>query len=310
MPLVAELQAVSRFYGAIGALREVDFQVPEGGVHGVIGANGAGKTTLLKILQGFEAPDAGRATVLGRDAGALGRSERGQLGAQLDTGGLPRNLRCLELLRFLRRLYADRGRPLGCGLARGSESLLGAVGLEGAATQLVRDLSTGQHRRLAVACALVGEPRVAFLDEPSLGLDPVGKRALWELLLAAAARGTTLLVTTNAMDEAETLCDHVVFLQEGRMVASGSPGSLVDRYAPEHRIRFEGQGDPALLRRLAGLPGVAEVRVEPPGAVLLTRDAMATLRALTAPQAAPVPPFQWAAPRLEDVFHHFEREGG
>ncbi len=222
MPLVASLRGVSKSFGGVRALSDVNLEVLEGEVVGVIGANGAGKTTLMTILQGCQRPDKGDALVFGHRATALGPLERGRLGAQLDRGGLPPNLRVLEVLKLFRRLYGHGLDPL---------RLLEELGLARSSSQLLRDLSTGQYRRLAVAAALIGQPRLVFLDEPSLGLDPGGRRVLCDVLLDASKRGSTFLLTTNAMEEAETLCTRVAFLRAGRIAETGSPRELTERYA-------------------------------------------------------------------------------
>lgn len=294
MPLAAKVCGVSKSFGNVRALHEVDFDVPEGGVFGVIGANGAGKTTLMTLLQGFDKPDAGRLWVLNREPLRFERSERAQLGAQLDRGGLPPNLRAGEALAFFRGLYRFGENP---------RDLLAALGLEDAAGQLVRELSTGEHRRLAVAVALVGRPRLVFLDEPSLGLDPVGRQDLWRVLRASAARGATILLTTNAMEEAESLCDRLAFLREGRVEALGSPRALIEQYTWAHRVVFDTSIDAVLLAEIEGLRSVEEVQHESSRTILLSRDPTATIRELVALERQRLPRFQWVAPRLEDVFH-------
>ncbi len=297
MPVAVWVEGVRVAFGAVQALRGVDLQAETGAVVGVIGVNGAGKTTLLRVLQGAVVPDTGRAEIFGRDVRRLGPRERGALGAQLDRGGLPPTARAREVLVFLRRLYGRGHEP---------DALLEELGLGGAAGRLVRDLSTGQHRRLAVAAALIGRPRLVFLDEPSLGLDPIGKRALWESLRRAACAGATILLTTNAMDEAEALCDEVAVLRDGAVVARGAPAALLDRFGALHRIELETAVDAVAAAALARLDAVVEVRRDGRRTLLLSRDAVATIRALVARAARRPPRFRWVAPRLEDVVHRVQ----
>lgn len=304
MVLAAELCAVTKCFGPLKALCEVDLQVPEGGIFGVIGANGAGKTTAMNLLQGYEGPDGGCVRVMGREPAKLGRAERARIGAQLDRGGLPPGLRARETLAFFRGFYRDGETP---------SDLLEALGLEAAAEQLVGDLSTGQYRRLAVAAAVVGRPELVFLDEPSLGLDPVGRRMLWRVLRATAARGATILLATNTMEEAESLCDRVAFLRAGRVEVVGSPRSLIERYTPVHRIEFDAEldteTDAALLAKIAGLGGAVELRREAAQTVLLSRDPSAAIGALLTLPRGRLPRFRWVAPRLEDAFHELGERG-
>lgn len=243
VPLVVEALRVSRRYGRTHALCAVDLAIEEGCVYGVIGANGAGKTTLLRVLQGREVPDEGRVVLFGRDARILTRSERARCGVQLERGGFPPYLRAMEALSWLRSLYAEGECPA---------TLLEALGIGDCSDRLVRDLSTGWHRRLAVAGALIGRPRLVFLDEPSLGLDLGARDLLWQLLRGVAAGGTSSVIATNSMEEAEALCDRVAFLQRGRVVEEGGPREVIERRAS----RSEGESPARLDRRVChrGIP--------------------------------------------------------
>ncbi len=300
MSVVASLDDVSVAFGVTRALRGVDLSIEAGAVFGVIGVNGAGKTTLLRVLQGLIAPDTGRVELLGCDARRLGSAQRAVLGAQLDRGGLPPNARVREVLVFLRALYGRGHDP---------DALLDELGLRDAARRLVRDLSTGQHRRLAVAGALVGQPRLIVLDEPSLGLDPLGTRALWQTLHRIASEGATLLLTTNDMDEAEALCHEVAVLREGAVVARGAPTALLERHGALHRIELDTTVDDAGCAGLSRLDAVVEVHREPRHTLLLSRDAVATIRALVTRAACRPPRFRWLPPRLEDVVERLQAHG-
>ena len=299
LPLIARAAGVSKRYGEVDALCDVDLAIPEGGIFGVIGTNGAGKTTLMRLLQGREVPDCGRVQLLGREARRLTRADRAQLGVQLEKGGLPPHLKTREVLVWLRSLYSVGEDP---------DALLEAMGLTGCAAQRVRDLSTGQHRLLAVTAALIGTPRLVFLDEPSLGLDPVARRRLWQVLRDAARNGSTLLLCTNLMEEAEALCQRVALLRRGRLLEEATPRDLIARYRSTHRIEFDDEITEGLLSAVQGAGGVIAVLRENAAHTVVSSDPLATLGALSTLGTHPVrlPHFRWVPPRLEDVFHQLE----
>jgi len=209
--------AVSKSYGPIPAVAGLDFTVAAGEVFGLLGPNGAGKTTTVEILEGYRRPDAGAARVLGLDPVRDGRKLRPQIGVMLQSGGLYPGLRPLELLRLFASYYEPADAP---------DELLDRVGLRDTVHTPVRRLSGGQAQRLSLACALIGRPRVVFLDEPTAGMDPHARATTWDLVRELRDRGVTVLLTTHAMDEAEVLCDRVAIINRGRMAALGSPAEL------------------------------------------------------------------------------------
>jgi ABC-2 type transport system ATP-binding protein len=215
-------------YGSTRAVDELDFDVGAGEVFGLLGPNGAGKTTTVEILEGYRRPDAGSVRVLGLDPVRDGRRLRPQMGVMLQSGGLYPGLRPLELLRLFASYYDDADSP---------DAMLDLVGLRATVGTPVRRLSGGQAQRLSLACALVGRPRVVFLDEPTAGMDPHARTTTWELVRSLRERGVTVLLTTHAMDEAETLCDRVAIINAGRLAALGSPSDLT-RDAAVDEIRF------------------------------------------------------------------------
>ena len=243
-------------YGSTVALAGLDFEVDAGEVFGLLGPNGAGKTTTVEILEGYRRPDAGSVAVLGLDPVADGPSLRPRIGVMLQEGGLYPGLRPLELLRLFAAYYDDPADP---------EALIDLVGLRDAVRTYVRRLSGGQAQRLSLACALVGQPEVLFLDEPTAGMDPHARATTWQLVRDLRARGTTILLTTHAMDEAEQLCDRVAIIAAGRLAAIGSPAELTAG-AGESELRFRVDA-PLVLTGLADALGVAprEVTVEPSG---------------------------------------------
>jgi ABC-2 type transport system ATP-binding protein len=238
--------ALEKRYGATVALAGLDFAVDRGEVFGLLGPNGAGKTTTVEILEGYRTPDAGSVSVLGLDPVADGKKLRPRIGVMLQEGGLYPGLRPLELLKLFAAYYDDPEDP---------EVLLDLVGLRDSVQTYVRRLSGGQAQRLSLACALIGRPEIVFLDEPTAGMDPHARATTWRLVRELRGRGTTILLTTHAMDEAEQLCDRVAIIAAGRLAAIGSPAELMAG-AGDRELRFS--VDAALdVDALAAALGVA-----------------------------------------------------
>ena len=212
--------ALSKSYGATRAVDSLDFEVQAGEVFGLLGPNGAGKTTTVEVLEGYRRPDSGSVRVLGLDPVRDARRLKPRIGVMLQAGGLYPGLRPLELLRLFASYYEPAESP---------EAMLDLVGLRDAQGTPVRRLSGGQAQRLSLACAIVGKPRVVFLDEPTAGMDPHARATTWTLVRELRDRGVTVLLTTHAMDEAETLCDRVAIINGGRLAALGSPAELTRR---------------------------------------------------------------------------------
>jgi ABC-2 type transport system ATP-binding protein len=242
-------------YGTLTAVDHLDLEVRTGECFGLLGPNGAGKTTTIEILEGLHPHDAGLVEVLGHRWGRRDRALRQRLGIQLQETQLNEKLTVEETLRLFRSFY-ERGRTV--------DDVIRLLELEPKRCSQVGKLSGGQKQRLAVGCALVGSPDVLFLDEPTTGLDPQSRRQLWTLLEGFRERGGTILLTTHYMEEAETLCDRVAIVDQGRVIASGPPADLVASLGAEHVIELA-VDDPATLpalSSLSGLPGVIEVRAE------------------------------------------------
>jgi ABC-2 type transport system ATP-binding protein len=242
-------------YGSTRAVDELDFEVGTGEVFGLLGPNGAGKTTTVETLEGYRRPDAGSVRVLGLDPVRDGRRLRPQIGVMLQAGGLYPGLRPLELLHLFASYYEDAESP---------DAMLDLVELRETTATPVRRLSGGQAQRLSLACALIGRPRVVFLDEPTAGMDPRARATTWELVRSLRERGVTVLLTTHAMDEAETLCDRVAIITAGRLAALGSPLELT-RNAAGDEISFV--ADPGLdvdiLAKALGLDDGAAAETRP-----------------------------------------------
>jgi ABC-2 type transport system ATP-binding protein len=217
---VIEVQGLHKAYGGTVAVDDVSFTVAEGEIFGILGRNGAGKTTTVECVEGLRAPDRGRIRVLGLDS-RRDRAELTQrLGVQLQDGQLPERLRVGEALRLYASFYDDPADWRG---------LADQLGLGGRLGTAYGKLSGGQRQGLSIALALVGNPRVAVLDELTTGLDPHARRDTWDLISEVRERGVTIVLVSHFMDEAERLCDRVVVIDAGRVLTSGSPAELVAR---------------------------------------------------------------------------------
>jgi ABC-2 type transport system ATP-binding protein len=241
-------------YGDVVALAGLDLEVRRGECFGMLGPNGAGKTTTVEILEGLKEPDAGEVEVLGERWRGDGRSLRSRLGVQLQETKFPDKLRVAEVLALFRSFY-----PSGLSV----EEALAVVELGDKAEAFVRTLSGGQKQRLSLACALVGDPELLFLDEPTTGLDPQSRRQAWDIVARLKQRGRTVLLTTHYMEEAARLCDRVAIVDRGRLIALGTPRELVAALGAEHVVEFAVDGGLELSEDVLGaLPSVAGVTRE------------------------------------------------
>jgi ABC-2 type transport system ATP-binding protein len=261
-------------YGATRAVAGLGFTVGAGEVFALLGPNGAGKTTTIEILEGYRAPDAGSVRVLGLDPIRDARQLKLRMGVMLQADGVQPMLTPREVLR----LYADFfPRPLD------PEELLDRVGLRAAAKTRCRRLSGGQKRRLALALAIIGRPELVFLDEPTTGMDPQARLATWAIVRELRDAGTTVILTTHLLDEAERLADRVAIIDGGRLITLGTPDELT---GASERGAIRLIATPGLaIDTLAALPGVCSAREVAPGhyALEATPDELpAVLAAITA----------------------------
>ena len=267
---------VKRYPPAVTAVDGLDLEVRRGECFGLLGPNGAGKTTTVEILEGLLQPTAGEVEVLGRRWGRDDEALRQAIGITLQETHLYERLTVLELLRLFRSFYARGQRP---------EEVLRLVSLEEKAGAWYDRLSGGQKQRLAVATALVGDPELLFLDEPTTGLDPQSRRQLWDVVTDLKRAGKTVLLTTHYMDEAERLCDRVAIVDRGKVITLGTPRELVAAHVGQEIVEFQltgdAPGDGGLDEPLlAGLPAVQAARRAAGGWQLVTDQVHLAIPAL------------------------------
>jgi ABC-2 type transport system ATP-binding protein len=249
---VIEVKNLAKRYGETVAVRDVSFSVEPGEIFGILGPNGAGKTTTVECIAGLRTPDSGSITVLGGDAGdpAL----RSRIGVQLQESELQEKITVREALELYSAFYPN---PADW------RALADDLGLTPKLKSRFGKLSGGQKQRLSIALALIGNPEIAILDELTTGLDPQARRETWELISGIRDRGVTLLLVTHFMEEAERLCDRIVVIDKGAVVALDTPAGLVERTGNEQRIRFR-PSTPFEDELLTVLPEVRELRRQGP----------------------------------------------
>ena len=224
---------VGRAFGPVTALNGVTWQAQAGQITAVLGPNGAGKTTTMECLEGLQRPDHGQVRVLGADPWRADADHRARVGVMLQDGGLPTMTTAIPLLTHLSSLYAAPAEL---------DSLVTRLGIDQFARTRVRQLSGGQRQRVALAAALIGRPQVAFLDEPTAGLDPHARLDTWDLITQTAAEGTCVVVTTHSFEEAERLADRIVIMAGGRVLADGSVAEVAGDSLEERYFALTGRG--------------------------------------------------------------------
>ncbi|MEM7235683.1 MAG: ABC transporter ATP-binding protein [Planctomycetota bacterium] len=239
-----------RYPPDVHAVRGVDLDIPRGECFGLLGPNGAGKTTTVEIFEGLLEPTAGSIEILGKTWDKNARELRQQIGVSMQETRFSEKLTVRETAVLFRSFYAKGIR---------AEEAIDLVGLGSKATVRVGTLSGGQRQRLEIACALVGEPSLLFMDEPTTGLDPQSRRQLWDVIRDVRAAGRTILITTHYMDEAERLCDRLAVIDQGKKIAEGSPSELIASLGGDHVIEFA-CAQPVEDDRLTALSGVRECR--------------------------------------------------
>lgn len=250
-------EGLTKSYGNVRALAGLDLEVATGEVVALLGPNGAGKTTAVEILEGYRRPDSGRVEVLGADPVEAGSALKQRVGIVLQEAGLEDELTVRESIGFLRPAY-DHPREVN--------ELIEIVGLEEKADERVKRLSGGQKRRLDLALALIGSPELLFLDEPTTGFDPAARRDAWSMIAGLAKGGTTVLLTTHYLEEAQALADRVMVIAGGKLLAEGPPNSLGNRMTAAATIRFhvDEPGHQATLGVIADPAGTVTITTHDP----------------------------------------------
>ena len=298
-----EVVGLEKHYGAVRAVDDLSLRVDVGEVFGILGPNGAGKTTTVEILEGYRAPDRGTVRVLGLDPIADGAAVRPKIGVMLQEGGIAPGIRPLEALRLFAAFYDNADDP---------ERLLELVGLADSRATFVRRLSGGQRQRLSLALALVGRPRLLFLDEPTAGMDPHARATTWDLIRSLRADGVTVVMTTHGMDEAEQLCDRLAIVDRGQLVALGTPTELTSAAAVSE-TRFTAIPGLAVARLAStlglGADAVTEVRAgEYVLATEATPEVVADLACWLRDEGVRLGELQTGRRTLEEVFLRLTRE--
>jgi ABC-2 type transport system ATP-binding protein len=290
-----DVRNLVKSYNHKTAVNDVSFTIKQGEIFGVLGPNGAGKTTTLEMIEGIRTPDSGTAILAGLDIRRQKRAVQRIIGVQLQETALFPELTLLETLRFFSSIYPKGMDP---------RQLLSDVRLEEKARDHPQSLSGGQRQRLALALALVNDPEVIFLDEPTAGLDPQSRRMLWDIVLKLREQGKTILITTHYMDEAQTLCDRIAIMDGGQIIALDTPAGLINRLGAQATIdcRLDGRATSSDIREL---PGVTGMRRANERFIVYTTEMQPTLEALltyAAQRSIPMTDLQVRTPTLEDVF--------
>ncbi len=268
--MVIKVENLVKHYGVIKAVDGISFFVNKGEVFGMLGPNGAGKTTTVEIIEGLREADSGNITVLGMDVSQVPDKVKQKIGVQLQAPSLIPLLTVEEILKLFSGFY-DSYLP--------SDELLKLLALEDSRKVLVKNLSGGQQQRLSVAMAMVNNPEIAFLDEPTTGLDPQARRSLWTVIEDMRSKGKTIFLTTHYMEEAERLCDRLVIIDHGKIIAQGTPHELISESFEERAIQFEMEPPPDKLI-LESLPGVTSVAIDNLEVVMYSNNITATMSAV------------------------------
>jgi ABC-2 type transport system ATP-binding protein len=317
MPTPAlSLHGLRKTFGEVVAVDALDLEVLPGECFGLLGPNGAGKTTTIEICEGLTVPDGGEVLVLGQQWGRGGAALRERLGISLQETQFSEKLTVAETLQLFRSFY-QRPRPL--------EEVLAAVQLGEKRNGRVGQLSGGQKQRLALACALVADPELFFLDEPTTGLDPQSRRQLWELIEEVKRAGRTVVITTHYMEEAERLCDRVAIVDHGKVIGLGTPRHLIASLGAQHIIEFSigedqpssrpadqvpperSEGSSLTDAELLQLPGALSIRRREDSYLLESAQAHRTIPALLVllgTRGLPLAQLRTHSATLEDVFVH------
>jgi ABC-2 type transport system ATP-binding protein len=297
MPIIS-VENLHKHYDDVKAVDGLSFEVQTGEIFGFLGPNGAGKTTTIEIIEGYKTADSGCATVLGLDPRRDRHELRERIGLMLQETALYPDLKVGEVLRLFASYYR---RPVD------PDALLEMIGLEEKRGAFIRELSGGQRQRVVFVLALINDPELIVLDEPTAGLDPQSRRAIWDWIDLARDRGKTVFLTTHYIEEAERLCDRVAIVDHGRIIALDTPKRLMAAVEIEHRIQFVVEG--ALdVAGLEALPGVTQAVSDGPGEYTLfarlVQPAVKSLMDLSESNGFTLRGLSVEGTTLEDVFIH------
>jgi len=292
---ILQVENLVKRYGDVEAVRGVSFTVEEGEVFGLLGPNGAGKTTTVEILEGLRTPDGGHVSVCGLDPQQNPEALKHEIGAALQSTSLPDKLCVMEALRLFASFYKRR---------RNSEELLDRFGLKEKRSAFYNQLSGGQKQRLALAMALVNDPKVVFFDEPTAGLDPQVRREIYDIIEELKGGRKTIVMTTHYIEEAERLCDRVAIIDHGKVIALGSPRELKARSGGATRIEVR-LSKPESNGTLKTLEGVVDAREVDGIYVIHSKRPPQTIVSMVKhleAQGNELVGLEIATPSLEDVF--------
>ena len=289
------VKGLTKSYGNIRAVDDISFSIRRGTIFCFVGPNGAGKTTTMEIVEGLKEPDSGEIELLGMQMPQHRARAKQLVGIQLQTTSLFERLKVGEILNLFRSFYAN---PLP------ASEIMAAVSLESKKDQIVAGLSGGQQQRLAVALALVNDPEMVFLDEPTAGLDPQARRQVWGLIQSLKEKGKTVFLTTHYMDEAEKISDEVAIIDHGKIIVHDSPKNLVSRLNKANVIEFT-TGGAVKEEDFSPLTSVSEASIVGENVVLYTPDVkqcLTELLTLSQERGLELKDMQFRNPSLEDVF--------
>ncbi len=310
-----EVRHLSKTFGTFTAVDDVSFDVRGGEIFGFLGANGAGKSTTIRMLCGLIPPSGGTALVAGCDVRTDPEGVKLNIGYMSQRFSLYDDLTVGQNIRFYGGIYGLKGEKL----RKRMDWVLAMADLRHREESLTRTLSGGWKQRLALGCAILHEPRIVFLDEPTGGVDPLSRRSFWELINSLSAGGTTVLVTTHFLDEAE-YCNHIILINAGKLIASGSPSELKSRHItrPIIEVRVAGTNIVEALETVRSRPWALETSVFGSSLHVMVEEEQEGIRLVTGTLAAagiPVRQIERIVPSLEDVFlylldHESARRGG
>lgn len=298
MAAIIEVKNLSKKYGSFTAVNDISFSVEEGETFGILGPNGAGKTTTLEMMEGLKPITSGFVKLDGLDVSKQSDAVKQIIGVQLQASSFFDGLNLKELIETFASIYGRKIDAL---------ELLDMVQLKEKASSLAKELSGGQKQRLSIAAALVNDPKVVFLDEPTTGLDPQARRNLWNLISKIKHSGKTVVITTHYMEEAEVLCDRIAIMDHAEIVALDTTANLLQKVGTETKIRFQTPHHMLPLDYLRELPGVIDVHEQETNYQITTTEPQDTVSMLLdygRLYQVPIVNLELRQPTLEDVFLH------